>query len=112
MTPLYGKSRHEGVPDGDLSTKARRHMIGAMAAPLPANTDCPNPQPARQSTYARALHRACLILGGVEQLARHLGVSEPGMRAWLEGRDDPPQMVFLAAVEIVLLHLDNSTTAN
>jgi hypothetical protein len=99
------------MPDGDLSARARRYMIATMAAPLPANADCPKPPPARQSTYARALHRACLILGGVEQLARHLGVSEPGMRGWLEGRDDPPQMVFLAAVEIVLLHLDRGTAA-
>jgi hypothetical protein len=78
-----------------------------MAAPVPANVDCPSPPPARESTYARALHRACLILGGAEQLSRHLGVSESALRAWLEGRDEPPQMVFLAAVEIVLLHLDS-----
>jgi len=81
-----------------------------MAAPVPANADCPSPPPARESTYARALHRACLILGGAEQLARHLGVSESALRAWLEGRDEPPQMVFLAAVEIVLLHLDSGPT--
>ena len=87
-------------------------MIGAMAAPLPAKDDCPHPPPARESTYARALHRACLILGGVEQLSRHLGVSDAAMRAWLEGRDDPPQMVFLAAVEIVLLHLDSIGRTN
>jgi len=83
-----------------------------MAAPVPANADCPSPPPARESTYARALHRACLILGGAEQLSRHLGVSESALRMWLEGRDDPPQMVFLAAVEIVLLHLDQSGPAN
>lgn len=84
-----------------------------MAAPVPADADCPLPPPSRESTYARALHRACLILGGAEQLAKHLGVSEAAMRAWLEGREDPPQMVFLAAVEIVLLHLDNpGTSAN
>jgi len=83
-----------------------------MAAPVPANADCPTPPRARQSTYARALHRACLILGGAEQLSRHLGVSEPTLRAWLEGREDPPQMVFLAAVEIVLLHLDSGGAAN
>ena len=75
-------------------------------------TDCPAAPPARETTYARALHRACLILGGVEQLSRHLGVSEAAVRSWLEGRDDPPQMVFLAAVEIVLLHLEKSGTSN
>ena len=83
-----------------------------MAAPVQANVDCPSPPPARESTYARALHRACLILGGAEQLSRHLGVSESVLRTWLEGRDDPPQMVFLAAVEIVLLHLDSGGAKN
>jgi len=87
-------------------------MIDSMAAPLPANADCPSSPPARQSTYARALHRACLILGGAEQLSRHLGVPEANVRAWLEGREDPPQMVFLASVEIVLLHLDNAGPPN
>jgi hypothetical protein len=77
-----------------------------------AKIDCPVPAPSRQTTYARALHRACLILGGVPQLANHLGVSEAPLRAWLEGRADPPQMVFLAAVEIVLLHLEKSGSAN
>ena len=77
-----------------------------------AKIDCPAASPARQTTYARALHRACLILGGAPQLASHLGVSEPALRGWLEGRDDPPQMVFLAAVEIVLLHLEKSGSSN
>jgi hypothetical protein len=100
------------MPDGDLRGRRRALIIAAMAAPVPATADCPNPPPARESTYARALHRACLILGGAEQLSRHLGVSEPALRAWLEGRDEPPQMVFLAAVEIVLLHLDKTGRAN
>jgi hypothetical protein len=73
--------------------------------------DCPLPPPARQSTQARALHRACVVLGGIGALAQHLGVSEPALRAWLEGRDEPPHMVFLAAVEIVLLHLDEAGRA-
>ena len=77
-----------------------------------AKIDCPAASPSRQTTYARALHRACLILGGAPQLANHLGVSESSLRGWLEGRDDPPQMVFLAAVEIVLLHLEKSGSTN
>lgn len=80
---------------------------------LPASQpDCPQPPQSRQTTHARAVHRACLILGGVAQLSRHLGVSETTLRGWLEGREDPPQMVFLAAVEIVLLHLDNAGRHN
>jgi DNA-binding transcriptional regulator YdaS (Cro superfamily) len=49
------------------------------------------------------LHRACLILGGVAQLATHLGVADSAVRVWLEGRQEPPEDVFLAAVEILLL---------
>ena len=77
-----------------------------------AKAQCPTPPPSRESTQARALHRACLIIGGAEQLAAHLGVPESALQAWLEGRDEVPQMVFLAAVEIVLLHVDQSTRSN
>jgi hypothetical protein len=75
-----------------------------------AKVDCPLPQE-RPSTATRALHRACLILGGVSALARHLGIAEGALRGWLEGHDEPPQMVFLAAVEIVLLHLEQAGRA-
>ena len=77
-----------------------------------AKADCPVAPASRETTQARTLHRACLIIGGVPQLAAHLGVPEATLRAWLEGRDEPPQMVFLAAVEIVLLHVDQANTAN
>ena len=77
-----------------------------------ARAECPTPPPSRESTQARTLHRACLILGGAAQLASHLGVPEATLQAWLEGREEVPQMVFLAAVEIVLLHVDQSTSAN
>lgn len=83
-----------------------------MPAVPVSQADCPQPPQSRHTTHARALHRACLILGGADQLSRHLGVSEAALRAWLEGREDPPQMVFLAAVEIVLLHLDNAGGSN
>ena len=99
------------MPDRDLRVAPPRGIIVRMATPVPANADCPHPPPARQTTYARALHRACLILGGVDDLSKHLGVSDAVLRSWLEGRDDPPQMVFLAAVEIVLLHLDDGASA-
>jgi len=77
-----------------------------------AKVDCPAAPPSRETTQARALHRACVILGGVPQLAAHLGVAESTLQAWLEARDEPPQMVFLAAVEIVLLHLEKSGASN
>jgi hypothetical protein len=82
-----------------------------MPAGARAKIDCPQPTASRQTTYARTLHRACLILGGVASLARHFGVSETALRNWLEGREEPPQMVFLAAVEIILLHLEQAGAA-
>ena len=82
-----------------------------MPLSVSAKIDCPLPSPSRQTTYARTLHRACLILGGVAPLARHFGVSETALRNWLEAAEDPPQMVFLAAVEIILLHLDEAGAA-
>jgi hypothetical protein len=82
-----------------------------MPAGVSAKVDCPLPPPSRQTTYARTLHRACLILGGVAPLARHFGVSETALRRWLEAHDEPPQMVFLAAIEIILLHLDQAGAA-
>ena len=77
-----------------------------------AKAECPAAPPSRETTQARTLHRACLIVGGAPQLAAHLGVAEATLQAWLEGRDEPPQMVFLAAVEIVLLHLEKSGRSN
>jgi len=82
-----------------------------MPATLPASADCPTPPPSRETTYARTLHRACLILGGAEAAARHLGVPEPSLRRWMEGREEPPQMVFLAAIEIILLYLEKAPEA-
>ena len=73
--------------------------------------ECPTPPPSRKTTQARALHRACVIVGGVDALARQLGVPEASLHAWLEGRDEPPQSAFLAAVEIVLLHIDQAGRA-
>ena len=82
-----------------------------MPAIVSASIDCPSPPPSRETTYARTLHRACLILGGAEALAKHLGVPDAPLRKWLEGSEEPPQMVFLAAIEIVLLHLDQAGAA-
>ena len=82
-----------------------------MPATVSASIDCPSPPRSRDTTYARTLHRACLILGGVEGLAKHLGVADASLRKWLEAREEPPQMVFLAAIEIILLYLDKAGEA-
>ena len=73
--------------------------------------DCPIAPPSRRTTYARAMHSACLVLGGVPQLAAHLDVPAAVLRDWLEGEVEPPHEMFLAAVEVILLHLDTSGPA-
>ena len=78
---------------------------------FPPSPDCPITPEGRRSTYARTLHRACVILGGVPGLAGHLGVSEAELVRWLQG-EEPPYETFLAAVVVVLLHLDAPGRAN
>jgi hypothetical protein len=67
-----------------------------------AKDECPVAPPPRVTVYTRVLHRACQILGGVEQLAAHLRVSVALMYRWLEGDDVPPSNIFLNAVDLVL----------
>lgn len=76
-----------------------------------AAVDCPLAQPSRRNTYARVMHRACVIVGGVPALAAQLKVSEIVLRGWLTGTDEPPLDLFLATVEIILLHSDNAGRA-
>lgn len=70
------------------------------ASPKP---DCPAAPPSRRTTAVRAIHRACVLLGGVAQLAAHLGLAEPEVRHWLDGEVEAPESAFLAAVEVILL---------
>lgn len=74
--------------------------------------DCPVAAPSRASVQARALHRACLVLGGTEALAKHLDVAEADLLVWLRGEDVPPERIFLAAVEVVLLHAEDPGRSN
>jgi len=67
-----------------------------------AKEECPVAPPPRVTVYTRVLHRACQILGGVEQLAAHLRVSGAMVYRWLEGDDVPPSNIFLNAVDLVL----------
>ena len=66
--------------------------------------DCPLAPPQHASVYSRALHRACLVLGGIQQLAQRLEVAEGDLRRWIQGEMPPPERVFLEAVEVILLH--------
>lgn len=76
-----------------------------------AAKDCPLAPPAHATVYARALHRACLVLGGVQPLAKHLEVSDTELKRWLGAEEVPPERVFLLAVEIILLHAEGGTRA-
>jgi hypothetical protein len=51
--------------------------------------------------YVRTLHEACLILGGEHRLAAYLGVSVQDVEGWLNGRDVPPDAMFLRCVDVV-----------
>jgi transcriptional regulator with XRE-family HTH domain len=68
---------------------------------IPAD-DCPLAPPPRVTVYTRVLHRACQIVGGVDQLAARLGVSRTMLYRWLDGEDVPPSRVFLRAVDLIL----------
>jgi hypothetical protein len=52
------------------------------------------------SVYARVLWRAVETVGGVERLARELGVPRPALDLWLEGKNAPPHEVFTQALSI------------
>ena len=74
--------------------------------------DCPTAPPSRATVYVRTLHRACEILGGAQQLAVQLKVSAVHLLRWMDGDEHPPTSVFLAAVDIVLLHAGTLGRAN
>ncbi len=89
-----------------------RRTIPLMRDISAAAKNCPLAPPEHASVYARTLHRACLVLGGIEPLAKHLEASDADLRRWLGGEVQPPERVFLAAVEIVLLHAGGAGRAN
>jgi hypothetical protein len=98
------EKRHHPIDDHDLSMSRERRTIPLVRELSAAAKDCPLAPPAHASVYARTLHRACLVLGGVDQLAKHLDVPVADLGLWLRGEKLPPERVFLAAVEVVLLH--------
>src|SRR5262245_51371922 len=87
--------------------KERRRTI-LMIKDGSESIDCPLAPPARANVYARTLHIACLFLGGIDQLARHLQVARGPLQAWITGEEQPPLPIFLAAIEVVLLHLGHA----
>jgi hypothetical protein len=55
----------------------------------------------------RVLKLAARAAGGTRRLREKLQVSAAQLAEWLAGRADPPQRVFLRAVEIILDDLDS-----
>ena len=51
--------------------------------------------------YIRALHDACLRLGGEHKLAAYLGVPVERIERWLNGEGRPPDAVFLRCIDLV-----------
>ena len=67
---------------------------------------------ARKSVYVRTLHAACRVVGSLKALAEHLGASPAELGNWLRGDAEPPYVVFLAAVAILLLDAEQSRSRN
>jgi len=76
-----------------------------------AARNCPLAPPQHANVYSRALHRACLILGGVEPLADRPKSSTDNIRRWLLAEETPPESVFLECVEIILLYASGTRGA-
>jgi hypothetical protein len=79
-----------------------------MERPALIATDCGGAPASRATVYSRTLQRACEILGGVRQLAEHLRVDRDELAGWIDARGEPPLAVFLATVDVVLLHAERS----
>jgi hypothetical protein len=87
------------------------HQTCALEEMQNSPRDCPVAPPSRSTVFARTLHRACQILGGAQQLAEHLKVPAEDLQRWMEGHEEPPLELFLAAVDVVLLHADSAGRA-
>lgn len=87
-----------------MSTGRERRTIALMRDLGAAAQECPLAPPGHASVQARALHRACIIVGGAAQLAQQLDVAVADIERWLVGTEPVPESIFLQAVEIVLLH--------
>jgi hypothetical protein len=72
----------------------------SSASPGALRPDCPEIQP-HAHLYVRALHRACEKAGGIDPLARALGVRPEMLTEWLEGAAPVPQAIFLKAVDVL-----------
>jgi hypothetical protein len=71
--------------------------------PVILAVDCPPLSKTHVTVYARTLHRACEVVGGLDALSRHLNVPGPTLARWIGGVENPPLDKFLEGVDIVLL---------
>jgi len=53
------------------------------------------------TVQSRAVERAAEVVGGVEELAAHLGLAAGTIRLFMGGRMPVPQQVFLKVVDII-----------
>ena len=90
-------------------TQERRTIPLAKHRSMAVN--CPLAPPGHATVQARSLHRACLIVGGIDPLVNRLQVSKDILERWMRGEGEPPLPVFYAAVEIVLLYVDKTGTS-
>ena len=67
--------------------------------------NCPMAPSEHASVYAKCMHRACLIVGGIELLSNRLQVPKEVLERWIRGEGEPPPSIFHAAVEIILLYV-------
>lgn len=58
------------------------------------------------ATKLRLLRAACDTAGGTRPLADHLGISEAILRKYVSGGLEPPDGLFLRAVDFILAHRD------
>jgi hypothetical protein len=92
---------------------SERRTIPLMRQSSARAPDCPLAPPGHASVHSRTLHRACLILGGIVQLAKYLEVPESDLRRWMTGDlGPPPEAVFLRAVEVLILYVSGKGQSN
>jgi hypothetical protein len=69
-----------------------------------APNECPEAPGFRASLSTLILHEACQTAGGIEPLAKLLGVSPAALNRWLDGEEPPPEEIYQACIDIVLLY--------
>jgi len=83
-------------------TNERKTIFLTVGPKLPL--ECPLAPAPSASVQARALHRACLIVGGLDRLAKVLESTPAQVQAWIRDEAEIPEFVFRQAVEIMLLY--------